>query len=92
MRCWGFPRGLAERLWEMGAVDLPVVDNTNLKGTFDVSMKFPDGVARASSQPGGYEVSIFSALEAQLGLKLELRKGSSDVVVIDSALKAPIDN
>ena len=34
----------------------------------------------------------FDALESQLGLKLERRKGTIDVLVIDQAEKVPIEN
>ncbi len=56
-------------------------DATGLTGTFDMDLQWrPDGQqADASDAP-----SIFTALREQLGLKLESRRGSIPVLVIDS--------
>jgi uncharacterized protein (TIGR03435 family) len=55
----------------------PVVDRTGITGKFDIDLTWtPD----ESADPG---LSIFAALEEQLGLKLETRKGPVDVLVID---------
>ena len=65
-----------------------VVDMTGLKGPFEVELEWvPDGVA-----DGAHGASIFTALQEQLGLKLESRKGPLDVLVIDSAEKIPVEN
>jgi uncharacterized protein (TIGR03435 family) len=65
-------------------VDRPVFDRTDLTGTYDVDFVW----APARSGPGAAAVadivSIFSALQEQLGLKLEPRREPMDVVVIDS--------
>ena len=36
--------------------------------------------------------TVFSAVESQLGLKLEHRKGPLDVMVIDHAERVPVGN
>jgi uncharacterized protein (TIGR03435 family) len=60
----------------------PVVDKTNITGTFDLDLEF------AGQRPDSEAVidpsvpSIFAALD-QLGLKLEPAKGMVDVLVID---------
>ena len=60
----------------------PVVDQTNITGTFDLDLEFagqrPD--AEAAIDPS--VPSTFAALD-QLGLKLEPSKGMVDVLVID---------
>jgi uncharacterized protein (TIGR03435 family) len=70
-----------------------VVDKTGLTGTYDYTLSFaPDESMRAGFLPpanGGVPPpeaqgpSIFSALQDQLGLKLEAKKEPVDVVVID---------
>ena len=60
-----------------GKVDRVVADDTKLTGTFYMDLEWsPDG--SASDKP-----SIFTALQEQLGLKLEPERGAVDVVVID---------
>jgi uncharacterized protein (TIGR03435 family) len=65
-------------------VDRPVFDRTDLTGTYDVDFVW----APARGGPGAAAVadivSIFSALQEQLGLKLEPRREPLDVVMIDS--------
>jgi uncharacterized protein (TIGR03435 family) len=80
-----------------GQVDRPVVDKTNLKGLFDIRLKFtPLPVSAAATSlttqgvPAGAEPngpSIFTALQEQLGLRLEAARGPTEVLVIDHAEK-----
>jgi uncharacterized protein (TIGR03435 family) len=59
-----------------------VVDRTGLTGTFDIDLHWlPDNPVAAA--PGDEAVSIFTALQEQLGLKLESTTGPVDVLVID---------
>ena len=63
------------------SVDRPVVDRTGLSGNFNFDVKFaPEGAADAVSDG----TSIFAALGAELGLKLESARGPVDVLVVDS--------
>jgi uncharacterized protein (TIGR03435 family) len=77
----------------------PVIDKTAFTGTFDVHLEFsPEGTAFAGGLPGmpgglppGFDTSgpsIFTAVQDQLGLKLESQKGPAEVLVIDHAEKA----
>lgn len=60
-----------------------VVDKTSLSGHADITLKWSDDVAM---QAGGPDViSIFTAVEEQLGLKLQPSKGPVDTLVIDHA-------
>jgi uncharacterized protein (TIGR03435 family) len=59
-----------------------VVDRTELTDPFDFRLEWvPD--ALQGRTPGDEGASIFSALQEQLGVKLEPGKGSVEVVVID---------
>lgn len=68
---------------ELGyAVERPVVDKTGLTGNYDLSLKWTPENQPASTdadQPPG----LFTALQEQLGLKLEPSKGPADTLVID---------
>ena len=65
----------------MPLVNRFVEDRTGLRGVFDFDLKWmPDETAATDlSYP-----SIFTALQEQLGLKLESTKGPVEVLVIDS--------
>ncbi|HEV8612488.1 MAG TPA: M56 and DUF3738 domain-containing protein, partial [Gemmatimonadales bacterium] len=73
----------------------PVVDRTGLTGNYDYTVKYaPDTAGPAARGAlGGPETnqaditgpSIFSALQEQLGLKLESARGPVEVIVIDRA-------
>jgi uncharacterized protein (TIGR03435 family) len=56
----------------------PVVDETGLKGNYDFVL---DGVSQATTDES--VTSIFTALQEQLGLKLEPQKAPVEVLVID---------
>jgi uncharacterized protein (TIGR03435 family) len=62
----------------------PVIDKTGLTGNYDFTLEYtPDGTpADAANGP-----SIFTALEEQLGLKLEPSKAPTEILVIDHAEK-----
>jgi len=57
-----------------------VVDKTGLAGTADISLKW---TADEAADQGGTVVSIFTAVQEQLGLKLQSSKGPVDTLVID---------
>jgi uncharacterized protein (TIGR03435 family) len=86
----------------------PVIDSTGLKGKYNFTLTFSsDSVAGASgpapapsSLPddsgiaplGDGGLTVFAALEKQLGLKLEPKKIVFDAFVIDHADKTPVEN
>lgn len=63
-------------------VDRPVLDKTGLTGYFSFQLRFGDDTG---------EQSLFTAVQEQLGLKLDAVKEPVEVLVIDSARK-PGDN
>jgi uncharacterized protein (TIGR03435 family) len=58
--------------------DRTVIDKTGLKGEFDFNLEWAPDQAGDSRGP-----SIFAALQEQLGLKLQGRKGPAEIIVID---------
>jgi bla regulator protein blaR1 len=59
-------------------VGRPVNDKTELKGNFDFKLTFAPDLADSDGP------SIFTAVEEQLGLKLESQRGPVELLVIDS--------
>jgi bla regulator protein blaR1 len=61
----------------------PVVDRTGLSGDYEFELSWmPEAPAAALLDPNG--PSLFTALQEQLGLKLEATTGPVEVLVIDS--------
>jgi uncharacterized protein (TIGR03435 family) len=97
----------ADQLQTMAAnyVHYPVLDATGLDGAWDFSFSYssiapaqagglrgaPAGADLGASDPTG-GVSLFDAVEKQLGLKLEAQKRSHPVFVIDHIEEKPTDN
>src|SRR4051812_12631889 len=87
---------LAARLSTVAAayIDKPVVDETGLDGRYDFTLEWaprrggrgngsapPPAAAPEASDPDG--PNIFTAVQGQLGLKLEPHKRSMEVIVVD---------
>jgi uncharacterized protein (TIGR03435 family) len=74
-------------------VDRRIINKTGLKGLFTFQLEIgrpsPGADAGAPSEPAG--PSIFTALQEQLGLKLEPAKGPAEFLVIDS-VERPSEN
>jgi uncharacterized protein (TIGR03435 family) len=87
-------------------VDRPILDKTGLAGNYDFKLAFSNdrtGGAAASlatqdaaansvvpaNDPG---LSLFDAVQAQLGLKLESNKASVDHLIIDHIDRVPTDD
>ena len=69
-------------------LDRPVVNNTALEGNFDFKLEWtPDSGPGTPDAPveTSFGPSLFTALQQQLGLRLEAAKGPMDVLVIDRA-------
>jgi uncharacterized protein (TIGR03435 family) len=86
-----------------GYLHTDVVDATGLEGGYDFTFSFsPIGAVQQVRRPveGGKEepddpsgaVSLFDAMTKQLGLKLELQKRPTPVLVIESMERKPIEN
>jgi len=63
-------------------MDKPVVDQTGLQGRYDFLLKYTFDETRAPTD-GSAPPTMFTAIQEQLGLKLEPVKTATDVMVID---------
>ena len=68
-----------------------VLDQTGLKGNWNFDVKWSITL-NAPMAGAGDRISIFDAMEKQLGLKLEERQVPTPVIVVDSVNEKPSDN
>jgi uncharacterized protein (TIGR03435 family) len=73
-----------------GYLDQPVIDETNLAGAWDFTLKWT-GRGQLEKQ-GADGISIFSAVDKQLGLKLELKTAPRPVFEVASVDETPTPN
>jgi bla regulator protein blaR1 len=74
-----------------GNLSSPVVDMTGIKGGFDLTLEWTPDEVQSPAKPGGEAAepepsagpSIFTALQEQLGLRLETQKAPVEMIVID---------
>jgi uncharacterized protein (TIGR03435 family) len=73
-----------------GYLTKEVVNETKIDGTFDFELSWtPRG---ALAQAGGDGISVFDAVDRQLGLKIEEKKVSMPVIVVEKANQKPTAN
>jgi len=73
-----------------GYLDKPVVDATGLKEAYDFTITWtPRGLLGVAGAEG---ISIFDAVDKQLGLKLALETAPRTVLIVDSANRTPTPN
>jgi bla regulator protein blaR1 len=75
-------------------VQRPVIDKTGLAGVYDFTLKFrPEPNAAGAAAPDAPPLAdpeapgIFTAIQEQLGLRLESAKGPVEILVVDHAEK-----
>lgn len=91
--------GLADALSTQ--VGSNILDRTGISGFYDIKLEWtpdesesplfkgpPDGKAAAAPAPDAAGPSIFTAIQEQLGLKLESQKGPVEMFIIDHIEKA----
>jgi uncharacterized protein (TIGR03435 family) len=76
--------------WAGGYLTEPVVNSTELEGSWDFDIKWTSRGQLARAGADG--ISIFDAVEKQLGLKLELLTAPRPVWIIDSVNEKPTPN
>jgi uncharacterized protein (TIGR03435 family) len=84
--------GILETL--RGATGRRVVDKTGLSGQYDISLRWlPDNgpAPMLNGEPDTSLPTIFTAVEEQLGLKLQPAKGLEDTLVVDH-IEPPSEN
>ena len=68
----------------------PVVDQTGLTGTWDFDLKWTP--RNRLAQAGADGISLFDAVDKQLGLKLEAQKAPLSVLIVDRVNQTPTPN
>ena len=95
--------GSLSRLPAITAFNRPVTNLTKLEGVYDFDFRFNNELGRGGPPPPGSpaaapnaitpgdEPALFTALQEQLGLKLNSQRATLDVLVIDS-IERPAEN
>jgi bla regulator protein blaR1 len=78
----------ADLLSRIKDVGRPVIDRTELTGRYEIRLRYlPD-----SALGSGVGPSIFTALQEELGLRLQPENAPIEIFVIDNAAKVPTEN
>jgi len=88
-RNWGVTVGsitmkrLAELVEDQGFVRRPVLDKTGLSGNYAVQLTYTPDIPPNRGSDAPDDISIFTALAEQLGLRLKPEKAMMDTIVVD---------
>ena len=82
-------QGLAD--WLTGSSDRPVIDMTGLQGAFSFEINWMPEYADPTDMKSS-DLGLFSAIQAQLGLRLNPTKNTYSVVVVDNVRREPGEN
>jgi uncharacterized protein (TIGR03435 family) len=84
IKAYGIPMAsLAGMLKRPAGIE--VVDHTGIEGVYDIDLKY-----RKDDTDDGAD--LFTALQEQLGLKLDPSRAPIDTLIVDSAERVPIEN
>jgi uncharacterized protein (TIGR03435 family) len=92
--------------WLANQLDVQVIDSTGLKAKYDFSLYWAADSIRGGLTPiagaeagtpltparGDSGPTLFDAIQSQLGLKLEQKKGPVEIIVVDHVEKIPTGN
>jgi uncharacterized protein (TIGR03435 family) len=68
-------------------LDRPTVDETGLTGTYEIKLTYTQEFRMARGDPEPTDISVFSALQNQLGLKLIPKKGNVEMLIVEHVEK-----
>ncbi len=69
-------------------MDRPVVDLSEIKGVFNITLEWtPDEAGQDTGGP-----TLLTALQQQLGLRLQPQKAPIEMIVVDHAERVPVEN
>jgi uncharacterized protein (TIGR03435 family) len=69
-------------------MDRPVVDLSEIKGVFNITLEWtPDEAGSDTAGP-----TLLTAIQQQLGLKLQPQKAPIDMIVVDHVERVPVEN
>lgn len=71
---------------------MPVIDQTGLTGRYDVTINAAKYIPQSGDKISDPLALIQDAVQEELGLKLEARKMPVDLLIVDHAEKAPVEN
>ena len=83
--------GFLQRYWSPLLMDRPVIDRTGLSGRYDFTLRWTPDDSRNTGGVTDEFPDFFTAIQQQLGLKLETVTESIDVLVIDH-VERPSEN
>lgn len=79
-----------------GQLNMPVRDRTELTGHYDITLSWSSGggVSQRANEDSTTEpgMTMETAVQQQLGLRLVRARGSVDVIVVDGAQESPKEN
>jgi uncharacterized protein (TIGR03435 family) len=86
------PKATMEDLSHNLDLDRPAVDRSGLTGTFDIKLTYtPEFRRNSRPEPDLNDISTFTAVQDQLGLKLEPSNATFEMLVVDNVEK-PSEN
>lgn len=74
---------LAQLIPSVFFMERPVVDRTGLTGTYDFRIEATPESRMSGDDPDLKNISAFTAIQQQLGLRIEQQKGMVEVLVVD---------
>ncbi len=85
-------RDLVQFLDGNGYLDRPVLDRTSLTGTYDFKLTYtPDIPPNRRGEADPTDISIFVAVQNQLGLKLQPQRAAMEVLIVDHVEKPTVN-